>query len=214
MSFARSLVFLTFVVACCALPAPLRAAKSLGSPNLDETTDAAGPSENEEEIRKSIDIAPQPAIPLGLERRQEYFHKYRQALTAELGFVYDTKAASSGTDLLSRLGAQYMFTTEKRENYEAGAHLLSDGSGAIHFAQRKVYGQSRFRPFIKAGAGVRIVPADQLATFLKHENYQIRVAGGMEQLVKVPYGVRIETELMVSSRSQAAAVLLGVVSSF
>lgn len=211
MSLARPLVFLTFVLACCALPSRALAAKALGSPNLDDPADAAAPPENEGEMRKSIDIAPPPPIPPGMERKQEYFHKYRQALTAQLGGVYDTKAKSDGTDMLSRLGAQYMFTTESRLNFEAGADLLSDGSGAIHVAQRKVYGQSRFRPYIKAGVGVRIVPSDQLATFLRHENYQLRLAGGFEHLVRDPYGFRLEAEIMASARSQAGSVLAGAV---
>jgi hypothetical protein len=215
MSLARSLVFLTFVLACCTLPSvEAHAAKSLGSPNLDEEADAAAKPENEGEIRKSIDISPPPPIPPGYQQKQEYFHKYRQALTAQIGFVYDTKAVSDGTEMLSRLGAQYLFTTESHLNFEGGADLLSDGSGAIHVSQRKIYGQSRFRPYIKAGAGVRIVPADQLATFLRHENYQIRAAAGFEQLFKDPYSYRLEIEAMVSSRSQAGSVLVGLVNSF
>lgn len=215
MSLARSLIFLTFVLACCALPSGSAvAAKSVGSPNLDDEADAAAPPENENEMRKSIDIAPPPPVPPGYERKQEYFHKYRQAISAQIGLVYDTKAASDGTDTLSRASVQYMFTTEGRLNFEGGADLLSDGSGAIHVSQRKIYGQSRFRPFIKAGAGVRIVPADQLATFLRHENYQIRAGGGLEHLVRDPYSVRIELELMASSRSQAGTLLVGGVASF
>ncbi|MEK7355200.1 MAG: hypothetical protein AAB250_02035 [Bdellovibrionota bacterium] len=131
-----------------------------------------------------------------------------------MGLVYDTKAESDGTGLLSRVGIQFMFMTESRFNFEGGADLLSDGSGSLQISQRRIWGQSRFRPYIKAGAGVRIVPADQLATFLKHENYQIRGAIGFERLVKDPYGARLELEVMVSTRSQAASLLLGGVWSF
>lgn len=214
MGILRLSVFLTFVLACCVSLAPAHAAKTLGSPDLDDAENAVDRPENEEEMRRTVDIAPPPPLPDGYEKRQEYFHKYHQALTAHIGLVYDTKAADVGTGMLTRVGAQYLFQTKDRFALEGGADLLTDGSGSIQLAQRKIWGQSRFRPYIKAGAAVRIVPSDQLATFLKHENYQARFAGGFERLVKDPYGARVELELMVSARSQAASLLLGGVWSF
>ena len=211
MSFARSLVFLTFVLACCAGVPEARAAKELGAPNLDDKVESEAPPENEQEMRKSIDIAPPPPLPPGVEHHHEYFHKYRQALSALTGVVVDTKDTST---YLSRLTAEYLVTTDNRLNFELGADLLSNGDGGISVAQRKIWGQSRFRPYVKAGAGVRVVPSDQLATFLRHENYQIRLGAGLEQLVKDPYGVRIELEAIVSSKSQMGSVMLGGVWSF
>ena len=209
MVFRRFFVFPTFVLACCVLAAPAYAAKSTSAPNLDDTQEATAPPENEKEIRSSIDIAaPPPPRPVSAEEK-EYFYRYRSALTFQTGLVYDTRAVNDGTSFLTRLGTQYDFTTEDRRKYEGGADLLSDGSGSLEGFQRFVFGQGRFRPYVKGGLGLRVVPADQLATFLKYENYQLRGAAGLEQLVKDPIGLRVELEAMLSSRSLGLSLLFG-----
>lgn len=156
---------------------------------------------------ESLKITPAPPAPLiKIEQSPEYFYQYRKALTGRLGLGYDTKSSATFSDI----GASFLFS-HKLKSYEAAADLMSDGAGLIHAYRRFIYGSGRFRPYSKVGIGVRIVPADQLATVLRYEHYQLRGGGGAEWLVMNAISARLDGELAVSARGLQALVTLGAV---
>ena len=208
MLIRRFLVFPTLVLACYGWSLNCYAAKVSAAPDLDDPPEEVTRPHQEQEMRKGINIADPPPAPYIHPDRAEYFYRYRHALTFDTGLTYDT-VDSSNAGPLARFGTQFLFSTAERRKYEVGADLLSDGSGSISGARRFIYGEGRFRPYTKAGFAVRIVPADQLTTVLKYENYQIRGAVGFEQLTNGSMSFRLEFELMASSRSQAASLTVG-----
>ena len=201
----RNIVSLTFVLthACATLAAP-----KTPSPDFNEPPPKYdSPTPESESKIQSLDIAPPPPA-VEADREPEFFYRYRHAISFHAGFAYDTKSAAEGKPILSRFGAQYLFPVDLK-SYEAGADLLSDGAGVIHASRRWIYTRTKLRPYSKAGVGLRIVPADQLATFLKYDNYQIRGAIGFEEIVNVPTSFRMELEAMASTRSAQVSLLFG-----
>jgi hypothetical protein len=186
-------------------------------PNPDFTE----PSSSEDETRqedldrlRSLDIAKPPPAPPGERVPLEYFHRYRQGLTLRLGSIYDTDPAKgSSPGFLG--GAQYVFASANLlRNYEAGFDLLSDGTGVMHAAFRFPYSRTSFRPYTKAGAGIRLVPEDRLITFLRYQNYQIRGAAGFEWTIDDPVSIRLEAEAAIGMEQIQASVNMGAVFSF
>ncbi len=206
-------IFLTFVLsgACLVRPALSRGATTTPSPDFDEPTtreEAADPQADEAR-RATIDITePPPPRPRSPEERTEFFYPYRRAITARFGPTYATKAVD-GQNNFTLIGALYTFPSQKLKSLEAGADLVSDGSGALHFAKRIEYSRSRFRPYVKYGGGVRVIPKEQLVSFIKIGNYQARGAVGFEQLVLLPQSLRLEFEATVSTEGAQAILTLG-----
>lgn len=215
--------FLTFVLigtGMLAVPSILffspaaAAATAAPSPDFTERPSAHQGTDIDPLARESVDMTKvPPPPPTSFSWTTEYFYRYRRAITLRGGSLYDTKA-TDGEKLHSLLGIQYLFATRDLKSYEAGADLLSDGTGIAHLARRFIYTRTRFRPYTKVGFGVRIEPADQLATLIRYENYQIRGAGGFEYLftlAKREINLRFEAEAAASFRSvQGSATLGGV----
>lgn len=213
--------FLTFVLVPVSMAAGIgillmsrtaQSATSDPSPDFTDTAPVEESSDLDPMVKDSVDLTKvPPAPPSGLRAPPEYFYRYRRAITARVGLLYDTKA-SEDTNTHTLLGVQYLFPGPELKSYEAGADILSDGTGVAHAARRFIYSRTKFRPYTKAGVGVRIVPSDQLATFIRYENYQLRAAAGFEYLFFV-YGkemnVRLETEVTASFRSVQADATIG-----
>jgi hypothetical protein len=162
-------------------------------------------------ILNSIDIAPPPPAPEKI-NSDDFFYSYRRALIIRAGALYDTEAAQNGTsNPLVDLGLGYLFPDEKWKSLEAGADLLSDGTGVLHLEKRFEFSRTRFRPYLKAGAGLRVDPSDQLATFLKYQNYQLRGAAGFDQLIQLPASLRIEIESTISTKTVQIGLSIGAV---
>lgn len=228
LKFTRNIVLsfaLNFVLNCvlnCVLnftlngmPMPILALHEAMAATTDPSPDfqeegppsQAPPSGDDEFKRSTIDLGEPPPGRVVPKITSAYFHPYRRGLTARLASVFDTKAAG----LLTMIGVQYHFSARNLRGFEAGADLVSDGTGTAHVAQRFIFARGRFRPFAKAGLGLHIIPADQLVTFIRPENYMILGALGFEQLVWGHSSVRAEAETSVSGRALQAGLSLGYV---
>jgi hypothetical protein len=202
---ARIIFLLTFVLTQIASAAPSSPNPDFTEPAVDEST---GGTEAQEK-KQSVDIAPAPPVPPS-DEEPEIFYRYRNAITFHVGLVYDRVPIKDPDKpgVLSRFGTQYLFPVGLQD-YEAGADLFSDGTGLIQLHRRWIFTKTRFRPYTKAGMGLRVQPSDQLATALKFENYQLRGAVGFEDLLNDPSSFRLELDGMLSTKTLQISVLLG-----
>jgi hypothetical protein len=204
MSLRSVPIFLTFVL--CAILATSEvsiAAPSPTSPSLDETDTSVQDdkaSADQELKSQTVIVTPPPAGPNTRPAENEYFHPYRQALSARLGQVMSSFEGIDDAKSKSWVvgGLQYLFTTRANRFYEAGADLNSEGSGTLHLQRRWIFSRAKFRPYTKAGGGVIIIPSEGLVSFLRMQNWQLRGAGGAEQLVWRKLSVRAEIEATLS----------------
>lgn len=189
---------------------PAHAALESASPDFQDPPpkDSTEKSANDEAIRQTIDIAKPPPLPPRHREDAEYFYPYRKAITVHAGPVFKT----DNTDqVYSTLGVLYLFPFRKLQSLESGAELLSDGTGALHLAKRFILSRSSFRPYWKIGAGVRVVPSEQLTTFIQSRNYEIRGAGGFEFLLSGSHSIRVEAETNWSTIGSQLIATLGYV---
>lgn len=188
-----------------AQPITARAATDSPSPDFaDPPAQDPLPTAQQKEFSEATDIAPQPPARPVEARRLGYFHKYRQGLSI-LGLgVADSKQLQDPGGALFRTSLLYLFSDDALRGYEAGAELLSDGTGAISLSRRFIFERTRFRPYTKAGFAIRIDPKDQLATFLRYEHYRLIGAAGFELNLNDPISLRFECGLGASFRSLEA----------
>ena len=160
---------------------------------------------------QSVDVAAPPAESQEVirNRKLEYYFPFRQAMSPRAGAIYDLKRYAEDGQLLYLLGIQYLWHTQELKAFEAGADLISDGTGVAHFSRVRIYSRGRFRPYSKWGGGVRIIPKDGLITFLKTENLQGRAAIGFEHLLAPPMSLRFDAEATISLQTVQALVVMG-----
>jgi hypothetical protein len=210
-------VFLTFVLCGFFLTVVLnssiaRAAVNTPSPDFDTPTPLATPEPSADKLsRDTVDISqPTPPRPGQDRLEREYFHPYRKAFTLRLGGIYST--ASSDPSALPVIGGLQFFTTlQSLATYEAGADLISDGTGLLTLARRYVLTRTKFRPYLKFGGALVVVPSDQLVNFIKYDNYRLEGATGAEYLVSEGSSLRLEAEGFLGLKTVQGLVALGYV---
>ena len=138
----------------------------------------------------------------------EYFYPYRKALTVHVGPVYKTNDTSKPYTVG---GVLYLFPYKKLQSLESGAELISDGSGVLHLSRRFILSRGSFRPYWKVGGGIRIIPSEQLVTFIQLKNYEVRSAIGFESLVRGAQSVRVEGEADWSTNGAQLIATIGYV---
>jgi hypothetical protein len=201
------------------VPSPARAAVGeapedfLGSPDSTSENTTPDPESEPGSDRTRTDLI-DIAKPRQLSHRQmrqlsEYFYPYHRSMTPRVGFSYDSYTYPNDQKFPALFGFEYLYRTQALHSYEAGADLLTDNSGQAHFSRRWFYSRSSFRPYSKAGGGLRIVPNDGLATFLRFENFQVRGAIGAEQLIIDPMSLRFEIEAAISTKRVNLFATLG-----
>lgn len=194
------LIFLTLTSATMAATPP-------PSPDLTEPTDISPPATAEEiERARQVELTEPPARQETV-RESDYFYQYRQTLMVRGGVLMDFNQ----TDTLgSNFGFQYRFPFRNSQRIEVGADLLNEGAGILHAARFHSLDDSRMRWFYKYGLGIRVVPAQQLVTFLKLANWQARIGGGLEWTIEDPFSIRFDIEGTISSEKLTAISTLGV----
>lgn len=200
----RKSAAITCVILTLASTFSVRAYAANASPSpdfVDPAPQTPPPTEEQRALQKSVDIAPEPPAPPAALRRLGYFHRYRSGVSL-LGFgVADSRSLANRDGLLERASLYYLFADSNLNQWEIGADLQSDQSGALSFEARWILSRTRFRPFTKAGLGLRINPDDQFATILRLENYQLRGSAGFEANISAPLSLRTEVEATISGRS-------------
>jgi hypothetical protein len=192
---------------------PVWAATAPPSPDfVDPIPAEKPPTEEQKALQDTVDIAPTPPASLRDARRIGYFHKYRNGLTAFAFAGVDSKdVADAKSQPFSRFSLQYLFSTQNLHALEASADLQSDNSGALGLSYRWIFSRTRFRPYTKLGAALRIDPADEIAAVLRIENVQVRGSAGFERTIGDPMSVRLDAELIAGPRSVEALAGLGLV---
>lgn len=144
---------------------------------------------------------------------REFFYHYRQSLSAMAGPAYRTDAIQ---DPDTQLSLKYWRQPTDGRSLEAGADLVSDGTGALHLTQKNNTGRGQLRGYLSYGLAIRIIPNEQLVTFLKIQNWQVRGAMGAEW--QWPWGkswsVRGELGVNLSPGRIQVPILMGATSSF
>ena len=182
------------------------AAKPPPSPDLTEPEDKSPPATAEELDRaRQVQLTPAPPMTESV-READYFYRYRQSLLVRGGALVDFNQTST---LGSNIGFQYRFPFENSQRIEVGADLLNEGAGVLHAARFHFADDSRRRWFYKYGAGIRVVPSQQLVTFLKLANWQVRLGGGMEWTLADPFSVRLDLEGAISTEKLTAISTIG-----
>ena len=202
-------IFMTFVLPLIFTWPTAHAAISQPSPDYSEPAPPADPpfDPNADVLTKqSLDIA-NPPLPSHVRDSTEYFHRYRKSLTVRFGPYRGLDENNQGL----MYGLIYNFPAFTVQSLEAGADLLSNGTGTLHLAKRFEFSRTRFRPFLKAGVGVRVVPEQQLTTFLKLANYQVRLGAGFEHLVRTAQSIRVDVGFLIMTDTQQLVGTVGYV---
>lgn len=188
------------------------AAKTPTAPDLSEQKQPdAPPTVDELERAKSVNVTPAPPLPPETADPDAYYHKYRQSLSLRAGPEWSfNNIQAPGLSL----GILYAFPSKDRRGIEAGADLNPEGSGTLHIARRELVGNEKFRPFYKYGIGVQIIGSDQLVTFLRLKNWQLRGSGGFEWTTSETTSFRCEIEPILSTEKLKVIVAIGAVFAF
>lgn len=176
------------------------------SPDLDDHHDRSPPATAEELDRaRQVQLTP-PPVKKESAREDDYFYRYRQSLMFRGGALVD----SNQTNMLgSNIGFQYRFPFDISRRFEIGADLLNEGAGVLHASQFQFSDDSRLRWFSKYGVGIRVIPSQQLVTFLKLANWQARLGGGSEWTVIDPFSLRLEVEGAISTEKLTVIATVG-----
>ncbi|MBL7689084.1 MAG: hypothetical protein JNJ49_13705 [Bdellovibrionaceae bacterium] len=206
----RAITLTLVCILTATAPKLAHAAKTSPSPedSLDTPKPATVPSTEELERAGQVEMSVAPAeVGNKPQNPQAYYFRYRQSITVRGGIEQRFNDIGSPGSILSIL---YWFPRKDLRGIEGGADLQSDGSGTIHIASRNVVGKGRWRGFHKLGGGVRIVPSDQMVTFLRLKNWQLRMSGGVEYSISDPYTLRLDLDGTVSTERMAALLTFGV----
>lgn len=208
----QHLFFISLMTATISAAEFARAATPPPAPDLtlEKTAD---PPATPEEIQRAheVEITEPPPTRLRVDTSREYFYKYRQALSFHGGLTSEIRDIASPA---STIGFQYRFQFPENGRSEIGADLLTSGNGLIHASRFFFLDDSRFRLFYKYGLEVRVVPSEELVTFLKLANWRVRMAAGFEWNTWQAIGIRMDLEAHVGVNEQFISALLGAAYSF
>lgn len=185
----------------------LNAAPTPVSPDLSSNNDSqriASPIE----IERAKLVHPLPAEPIRIRPiENDYFYRYHQAIALRAG------GEVSLSDLQNpgpSMGILYCFPLRTLPSLEVGVDLSRDGFGTIHTGSRTVLGNEKFRWFYKWGAGIRIVASDQLVTFVRPRNWQLRAAGGFEVTLTDPVSFRVDLDAVYGFERSLVDATMGL----
>jgi hypothetical protein len=216
----RPLFFLTFVLVSLVMPgfffpgffSSAHAAKESLSPDaVTEQTDTYKKTKSGPEADGTlVDIAQPPPGPKKLVTTnfEDYFYPYRRAIAVRVGRVF---LSTHGLSEPSLTGVQFWVKTEENISYEAGADLMTDGSGSLQISRRFIFADGKFRPFAKLGAGILVIPENGLAVWVNFANYRAHAAIGAEYLLRRSESIRVDFESTWSVNDVQALASAGYV---
>jgi hypothetical protein len=203
--FGTAILTLVAMLTSVALAAPVQTA-----PELD-AVDKASPENSPvpAPALETLNVTQPPPFKKEMvaSNSQDIFFPYQSSVSPRVGAGTKNQGATNGFYFL---GLNYMLESATKKHFEVGVDLTSDTLGLLHLARKWVFNSTTaFRPYVKAGPTIKLVADQQLATFLKVENYQLRVAGGFERLLKAPMSLRIDLEAALTSGGYECALALG-----
>jgi len=140
----------------------------------------------------------------------DFFYAYRKSLAMRIG-INAGSTVTNGINTPAVTGVQFTGTDAERRVIEFGADILSDGTGDLQLSRRAIFSRTRFRPYVRGGVGLLINPQDQLAAFIKYQNYRLLGAGGFEYTLQKSASVRLEAEASLSGNGLQSAATIGYV---
>jgi hypothetical protein len=177
------------------------------SPDLSRESDTQSVP-TPEEIERAKLVHPSPAEPIHIDPiENDYFYRYHRALSLRGGGEI---ALSDLKNPGPVMGILYWFPIRNLDGLEAGADLTRDGFGTIHAGLRTALGNERFRWFYKWGAGIRVVASDQLVTFVRPRNWQLRGAGGFEVTLSDPFSFRVDVDAIYGIERSVVDATVGL----
>lgn len=188
------------------------AAKSPVAPDLSDVKNTEVPATQEELDRaKIVHITEAPPVPPRPAEASDYYYKFHNSVSLRAGA--QLKLNDLGNPGVT-LGLLYAYPLADLRGVEAGADLNSDATGTLHFSRREMVGNEKFRWFHKYGLGVRVVGSDQLVTFLRLRNWELRGGGGFEWTTFDPMSFRLDLESMLSTENIKFLATIGVAFAF
>ncbi len=171
---------------------------------LDSKQDSSSQASPEElERARTVHASPAPPVTPQATQDAEYFYRYRNAITIRAG-------AEDARDPGPLLGFFCLFSTKNLRSFEAGADLVRDSNGVLHFSVFNLSGRDRFRWFHKYGIGIRVVAEDRLATFLRLKHWTLRGGGGFEYSLQDRMSLRVDLEALASTQKLDAQGSVGL----
>jgi hypothetical protein len=206
LSFPNFLTVLIIVLSTLTAP-NARATPAPVSPDLS----AKGNSQSEAtpaELERAKLVVPSAAEPIQIRPiENDYFYRYHQSLSLRGG---GEVALGDLQNPGPTMGILYWLPLRSGSSIEPGVDLSRDGFGTIHAGLRTVLGNERFRWFYKWGAGIRIVASDQLVTFVRPRNWQLRAAGGFEITLSDPISFRLDFDAIYGLERSLVDLTLGL----
>lgn len=175
----------------------------------EEPSTAATP----EEINRShqVELTQPPPVRISTQESDDYYYHYRQALSLHGGLSANI---SDFQNPQSIIGFQYRFAYPENGRSEVGADLLTSGSGLLHASRFFFSEDGRFRFFYKYGVELRVIPSEELVTFLKLVNWRARIAGGLEWNAWNSVGLRLDLEAHIGTSERFLTLLTGFAYSY
>jgi hypothetical protein len=159
---------------------------------------------------KELSIADPPVVTNPEAVKKKVYFRYQKSMSPRLGLLFDPAIIRKDKKLLSVFGFHILFPRQKQPQWEAGVDLVTNSTGRIHLARKWTFDPNdALRPFLKAGAGCRLIGKEQLSSIARIDNYQVRFSLGMEDFISDPMSVRIELDTGLGIKYQEFVLALG-----
>jgi len=198
---------LTLVLLVFSAPVCTRAAEDISLTEIKQTNEKN--SEPPTGI-KDMDVSkiPEPKSQFVSSKSQVFF-PYESSMSPRFGMGTDSNRISNN-EYYFLYGLQYQFAGENGLHWEAGGDVLSDGTGVVSLGRKwRYFPTEAMRPYLKLAGALHIDPSEQLTTFLRTENFQIRPAVGFEYFLEHPSSVRLELESWFSMKKRGLHFCIG-----
>ncbi len=199
---------LSTLVACILFTANVFAATETSTSEIKETQK---PEDQVPAGLPDMNISPTPYVnPAKIKNTQEeVYFPYESSLSPRLGMGTDT-------DRLRRnayyyfYGLQYQFPSDNARHWEAGADVMDDGTGILSVGRKfRMNATEGFRPYFKVTGALHAIPSEELTTFLRTDNLQLRPSLGFESFLQHPSSVRVELETWIGLKQLGFHISLG-----
>lgn len=158
-----------------------------------------------------MDVSVTPnANPLKFKKTtSEVYFPYQSSISPRFGSGTDTDHIKNN-HYYYFFGLQYQLPSDDGRHWEAGADVLDDGTGVLSIGRKfRLNATEALRPYFKVAGAIHTVPSEQLTTFLRIDNFQIRPSLGYEYFLQHPSSFRMELESWVGTKLMGIHLTVG-----
>jgi hypothetical protein len=132
----------------------------------------------------------------------QIYYPYQQSMAPRLGVLIDPDLLRD-RDLPLLVGITYMLPKRRAPRWEIGFDVVVDDGAHFSIGQRHIWGEPHsFRSYVKISALLAANAEEKLATITDIDNYFLKLSVGLEDVIKMPMSVRLETELVAGLERQ------------